>query len=504
MFAIKRFLSRSLSRSPLAILPSMHTRWLGFVVCVFLFTPNAARADSRPMDATCRDVRTEVLPVLGYPRKGEAVTEHREITLQILSLIPCSSPSRAGLEKIKGLIDAGVTQGRGVQEVVEDLRTHFQSAGDAPPTPTGSLSTGSTSQNTPPQSATRRVFALVSEFYDNLSVALFEIVPGRSPVYIKLTMKRDGWTRALEELRPRFEDAGSSFFSAWDRTGERRSVRVVMERSDDGTPEGGTLERLRSELGATLTSRFRNPLPPKLWERRSFFRLADGKETPDAFLDVRVEREGTRVFARVIARDASGKARSIWLEGSIASLPEFENRVYESGRDMLMELAGIFDYGLTVGPEFLLGGRTSVVPSLSLRHNRGNLAATMRIRAGRVHWPDTCGDRPLLVDFGILPGWQFVQTERVSLDAGIELSAGFTDIAFAPKGGCQGKPRVTTHISAGYGTYAQAAVSTYERLSLLGRVSYGGLSVLPTGDKDDDEVRSRRVLGLTLGAGLAL
>ena len=205
------------------------------------------------------------------------------------------------------------------------------------------------------------------------------------------------------------------------------------------------------------------------------------------------------------AKESDANARSLWLEGSLASLLVFENELFEDSRDMLMELVGIYDYSITLGPEFLLDGKkTSVLPSLSLRHNRGDIAATFRIRAGRMHWGDTCGDRPLLVDFGLLPGWQFFQTERVSVDMGLEVAAGLIDIAFAKERRCEGKPIVETYISAGYGAFLQANITTVERLSLLGRVAAGGVSVFATGDKSDEEVRSTRNISLFLGLGIAL
>jgi hypothetical protein len=449
----------------------------------------AYAAGARTLDSSCKDTRTEVLPVLAYPHKGEPVAEHKEITLQLLSLVPCSAPSKRGIEAIEVLIRDGVTKNLGVQDVVARLDTHFRSHGNTP-------------------AETRIVFALVSEFYDNLSLTLFELAPGREPVSLKLTMKRETWTDALEELRPRFENTSASFLSTFDKTEARRSVRVVFENDDSSamaSAADATLQRLRSEMAASITSRFRNPLPPKLWERRPFFKLAEEKETPDATLTVRIQLVGTRVFAQVTAKESDANARSLWLEGSLASLLVFENELFENSRDMLMALVGIYDYSITVGPEFLLDGKkTSVLPSLSLRHNRGDLAATFRIRAGRMHWGDTCGDRPLLVDFGLLPGWQFFQTERVSVDMGLEVAAGFIDIAFAKERRCVGKPLVETYISAGYGAFLQANVTTVDRLSLLGRVAAGGVSVFATGDKSDEEVRSTRNVSLFLGLGIAL
>lgn len=474
-----------------------------FLLCLAAVPSRAFPSEPRTLDSSCNVTRTQILPVLSYPRRGEPIQEHKEITLQLLSLIPCSTLSKTGADKIEELMRKGLEQNLGVQDVVARLDTHFRSQ---PPVSSGS----------------RIVFALVSEFYDNLSLTLFELAANQSPVSLKLTMKREAWTDALEELRPRFEDTNSSFLSSFDKTHANRSVRIVFEsdgpstqnaRVTSETPPSGdardgrdaTLQRLRSELEATLTSRFRNPLPPKLWERRAFFRLAETKETADATLTVRVQLVDTRVFAQVSAAASETNSRSLWLEGSLASLLVFENQLFEGSRDMLMELVGIYDYSATVGPEFLFNGhKTSVLPTLSLRHNRGDLAATLRIRAGRMHWQGACGTRPLLVDFGFLPGWQFFQSERASFDAGLDVAAGFVDIAFAKQGDCNAQPVVETYISGGYGAFVQANYTTLQRLSLLGRLSAGGLSVFATGSKSSESERTISSVSLFLGLGIAL
>lgn len=465
--------------------PASTTLPIVFLTMAFgIAYPRAANADGGVIDASCHDVRTEVLPALAVPRRGEPITERREITLQLLSLIPCSMPSERGLAEIRAMVARAREADTGGQDLVQALVGHFRAT-------------------KPASERTRVVFALVSEFYDNLSITLFELSAGQEPVFLKLTTKRDDWARTLDTLRPRFAAGGRSFLGAFEKARASRTVRIRFADSGEGGTEP-THARLRSELDASMRSRYRNPLPPGFWERRSFFRLADEKETAEATLDFRVELAGTRVYANALATTGAA-SRSLWLEGSLASLPAFEKALYESSRDMLMDLEGIYDYGVTIGPEVTLSTRgPSTLTSLSIRHNRGDLAATLRLRLGRFLWQEACRDKPFLFDLALLPGWQFLQTDRFSMDAGALVGLGLLDAAFGEEEACRAKPKIDTYVTVGYGVFAQAAYSPMGRLSLLARVGAEGVVLFPAQERADATVRSQRLVVLSLGLGLAL
>lgn len=455
------------------------------LVLFIVSTSQALAQGPRVIDSTCRGEPTEVLPVVLYPRPGEPLEERPEITLQLLSLIPCSVASRDGEASIRAELGKSLKEGKTIQEAVDGLKERFRAE----------------------KPKARRVFGIVSEFFDNLSITLFELDPAREPVFLKLTVKRDDWSRPLEELRPHFANAEEQLLASLDRASQLRTVRIAFPVESD---KNDTLTRLRSELSASVRSRFRNPLSPNLWERRTFFRLADDKETPDATLTFRIESNATRIFANAVGKDNAGNARSLWLEGSIASLPAFERALFEASRDMLMDLAHIYDYSATLGPEFMFsrGTTPSALAALTIRHNRGDLAASFLFRYGRLDWEGTCGKNGTLFDMGLLPGWQFVQTERFSADAGVHLGAGLVDAAFRTPSqkSCDTaeKPIFESYVSATYALYSQFNYTSSNRFSFLARVTGGGLALIPARDNSAVHSRSRLQLNAHFGVGVAL
>ena len=442
------------------------------------------------MDSSCVGMKTELLSVWNYPRRGEPIREFSEIALHLSSLVPCSE-STTNKQKIKSFLQTKIDQNISVYLVVEMLLQELKK-------PEFLKSNASRYD--------RQVFGIVSEYYDNLSLSLFEVREGAEPKYIKITMKRDSWSQAIEGLRAQFESSETGFLDSLDGNKNDRKVSVSFEDS----PQNPSLERLNAEIQATLNSRFRNPLPPKFWERRSFFRLARSGEEPDAKVKVKMELSGTRLFASVLVSQSSANARSAWLEGSLANLPEFEDQVYNTTRDMLSDVMRIYDYTLNFGTELHSSKSGSGgIFSLSYRHNRGGLAATVRLQAGKVPWEKLCSDRPLFFGLGLLPGWQFYQTERSSFDAGVLAGAGLMDASFEPQEGsgdvaCPSTPSLKTFGVAQVGTFLQGNYMSSDRFSVLGRASYEWAGASPLNNSSNEKIRTRLGLWIFVGLGVAL
>jgi hypothetical protein len=445
----------------------------------FLAWPQTAHASQYPV-AECEGPLVQVMPTYLLPRPGEPLSERPEMALHLLSLIPCSQETREGQKEIEALIAKSLSQNLSLPATLEEMRKLFLRVSHK-------------------ETKEKRVFLFVTEFFDNLSLFLWEVSPGRDPILLKLTAKKDTWPRTLEGLSPRFQSRGDSFFHAIEESTGSKKVRLLFKASEDPSP---VTSRLISEMEASLSSRYSHPLPPKMLEPRSFFRIARSDEAADASLSFEIETRDTEIFVRIVATKGS-KEKKVWLTGSVASLPEWENKLYETSRDALLDIEGISDYMLMVGPEFQWDLTSSIAGFvLAIRHNKGELSLTGRLRVAKPHWVDTCERRPMSADFGLTPAWLFWQTEALSLEAGPTLGLGVMDGTFVPRSQCRGKTTPSTYILGQYGGSFQALYTPLERLSLLSRVSAEGLGLFPLQEKADSKVRSRRWLSFSIGLGI--
>ena len=463
-----------------------------FSISAFASEKSLWTSGSGSIETSCKGLHNHVFPVLVYASEGEKIHEQKEITLKLLSAIPCSSVATEQYKEIVELLQSQNNKKAEIEDVVKIVYQFFSER--------KTVFFGE--RNDKIQHKRRFIFSLMSEFYDNVSLTLFEITEGNKPVFLKITMKRDNWSESLSQLSSRFANSEKSFLDSFDKTGKLRTVQVTFKETRDHP----TLKRLNSELSASLLSRYRNPLPPQLSERRSFFRLAEEKEPVDVKVDFQIEMNGTTAYALIKVYMNEENSKSAWLEGTLASLPEFEQALYTTSRDMLMEVVGIYDYTANFGAEIVKAAGSSAPSALwsvSLRHNRGELAATLRLSFGNYPWSKACGKSSPYFGMGLLPGWQFIQTERMSSDVGVYANAGLMDASFTQEN-LQCPAKKSTFGILGYGTYAQFNYTTENRLSALARIASGGASMFAVSSSEEETVRSRTEFTLYLGLGIAL
>jgi hypothetical protein len=443
------------------------------------FAQNLTKLTGR--DSSCVSEETAFLSVWKFPMKGEKVSESPEMSQQLASMIPCLAFSKVEMIEVQNSLQAASERGLSVHEALDSLIVTQKV-----------------------DNAKRRVFGIVNEYYDNLSFYLIELQSGKNPKYIKLIMKRDQWTQAMEKLRPQLEKLEGRFLDSWD--GNQKNYRLSVQFEKHSNNE--SLHRLEEEINSSLRSRFRNPLPPKSWERRSFFELARENEPSDAMVQATLEMNGTKIYARVAVSQNTSNSRTAWLEGSLASLPEFEEELYGAVRDMLSDVMKIYDYSVNFGIEFYKTKHNSGrLYSASARHNRGDLSATARLQIGQLSLTETCGEDPLILGLSLLPGWQFYQTERGSFDGGVLLGAGAMDIKFkeTSEAICSDKTGTSTYLQLQSGIFLQGNYTAANRFSILGRTSYefSGISNF-SNSRNNETMRIRYGPLFFLGLGWAL
>jgi hypothetical protein len=323
------------------------------------------------------------------------------------------------------------------------------------------------------------VTGFIEELFGHTGLTIVYDYGSQNESYLKFTVRNADIVALVKKVSQYLSKNDSNILEQLESKNDLIAV-ALKDIESIHSSQNPLTQVLQSEVHNFITSRLENPLPPDFLERKQFFRLAREAETPKYTLKIAVETSGPRIFASIRAAEGV-RERSVWIEDDITNLQNFETNLLKGSRQALASLEGIFDYAIVVGPALRANkNHVDTLFSAVVRQNRGALAFTGRVRAGKASGSDVIAKPQTLVILGGAAGYQAVDFRWVSFDAGLALDAGIAQFEASAntekisseesEASSTTSDQVEPAIVASAGPFSQVVVSLSSGLSFAARL----------------------------------
>lgn len=467
-----------------------------------IFTSSQAKAvASRSVNGGCTDTATAILPILGRPKGQEKPPVRAFLSERLMQETPCAWLDETLTEPIATIL-ARYRSSAAQSQIIEDLAELVQNNRKR----IDAEAIEKIQEHSQGQNALRtRIYGgYFEEFFGNISLTIIEFPDIGKPVLSKITIPESQQTEGISFLASFIRGESKKFFE--ELLGESARIPVYIE-SVESQDQHPISENLAQEIDLFLRSRFLFPISFDFFERKTFFRAEDDRESAKYILNVKIRKHESRLFASITTTAPSGQRRQAWIESDINQLPAFEEEILTLSKKDLTYLEGIVDYGIVVSTDSLFNQQSwTRLYGIAFRQNFGNAGIGFRFRGGsfNLHYTPIAGE---IYSFGSAVGWQFSDFRWFVADAGISLDLGFvsahppenlspTDTIAETSTGRKRYPFFT------YGPYAQAQLISRRQLTVIGRVGLEQPQLLGS-----EEARSQLFdalyINLMLGVGIA-
>lgn len=466
----------------------------GTALCLIPHTGQAATQKS--VSAACADTATAILPIIGRPKGNEPPPLRAFLAEKLMQETPCSWPEISFESEIISIL----AKYRAVAEqdkIIDELSALVQKNRES--IQTSLLARARESVGNPGVEFKVRVYGgYFEEFFGNTSLTIIEFPEKGEPVLSKITIPESQQTEGIAFLASFMRGESVIFFEELLGQSARIPVYIEPVQSLDQHPIS---ENLAREINLFLRSRFLYPISFNLFERKTFFRAEEKRENSQFSLDVKIRKQGTRLYASITTAAQGGKRRQAWIEGDISQLPAFEEDILSVSKKDLSQLEGIVDYGVFLSMDSLVSEDSwTRLYGLTFRQNFGNAALGLRLRGGNHEGRGNVKSTSLL-SLGGSAGWQFTDFRWLVADAGLSLDLGLATATMKTDSTSTANETERSPFFT-YGPYIQAQLVSKKNLTVIGRAGLEQPQLLASSDTRS-KIFETFYLNVLVGVGFA-